>query len=276
MNSARPTIMALAMLAMIATRSTAGMLQEAPAAAPAQFANAEAANSFDQIALGSGAPALDAFAAHPVTLETVAYEPRPRRSPGRPYVQSSMGQLHAGFFRPSDWAHQGFVIGMRGGPIVDPNLQVGVAADWEHRGQQQSLLLGNSSGPGGTVITAHRQLSSSSENTFPMLAFVQLSLNAKQPIRPYAGIGGGYEIVTLSATDYLTNSSFNATYGGWGWQAWAGARFAFQGNTGLMAEVYMNQCEAGRDVYDPVLGITYRETVPLNGAGARFGLTWGM
>ena len=36
------------------------------------------------------------------------------------------------------------------------------------------------------------------------------------------GIGGGYEVLFLSAEDFQTGEKFDATYGGWGWQAWAG------------------------------------------------------
>ena len=93
---------------------------------------------------------------------------------------------------------------------------------------------------------------------------------------PYVGIAGGYEIVTLSASDYATGSSFNATYGGWGWQTWAGMRIPFSPHSGALAEVYLNQATAYRDVYDPFYNATLREAVGLDGVGMRFGLSWGI
>jgi hypothetical protein len=233
----------------------------------------------DPSSVRSLAPQVDAlaeFGAAPMTLDAVMYRPRGRyyrRS--EPYL-GTQTQIHAGFFDPEGDTGTGFVLGIRGGPMVDPNIQLGLGVDWEHRSQEQSEVVGTSSGPGGTVITTRRQLSSSSENTFPILGFIQLSGDASSPVVPYGGIGGGYEVVTLSATDFSSGSSFDATYGGWGWQAWAGARIPLSGRASVLGEAYLNQSEPHRDVDDPVSGQTFRETVKLNGFGARFGLSWGM
>ena len=228
--------------------------------------------------VGSLAPRVDAlaeFGAAPMTLDAVTYRPRGRyyrRS--EPYL-GTQTQIHAGFFDPEGDNGTGFVLGIRGGPMVDQNIQLGLGVDWEHRSQETSEVVGTSSGPGGTVITTRRQLSSSSENTFPILGFIQLSGDASMSVVPYGGIGGGYEVVTLSATDFSSGSSFDATYGGWGWQAWAGAKVPLSGRAAVLGEVFLNQSEPHRDVDDPISGQTFRETVKLNGFGARFGLSWG-
>ena len=38
----------------------------------------------------------------------------------------------------------------------------------------------------------------------------------------YAGVGGGYQWVNLYGEDYVNNRTYDATFGGWGWQAWGG------------------------------------------------------
>jgi len=218
----------------------------------------------------------------PVTLQTVGYHPRgmhpsyenPHRS-SAPVGYGSSSQIYGGVFEPSRGNGQGFVLGLRGGPNLAPQFQLGVAADWEHRGNNYGTVVGSSPGPGGTIVVT-RQIQSSSENTFPLMAYLQLSANPKRALVPYLGIAGGYEIVTLSATDYTTGLSFNATYGGWGWQSWAGMRVPFSPHSGLMAEVYTNQATAYRDVYDPFYNATLRESVGLDGVGFRGGLTWGI
>jgi hypothetical protein len=243
----------------------AGLIVPANAACPPEFAAISAAGAAGDIA------------ARPITFEAVSYRPRGRyRDRDRSPWYGSDTQVHAGFFDPTGDGSQGFVLGVRGGPRIDPHLQLGVGVDWEHRGDQQSQVLGSSSGPGGTVITTRRQLSSSSENTFPILAYLQVQGDESMPVIPYAGIGGAYEVVTLSATDFASGSTFDATYGGWGWQAWAGAKIPMSGHSGLVAEVFTNRAEASRDVYDAVLAATFRETVKLDGFGMRFGVTWGM
>jgi hypothetical protein len=215
----------------------------------------------------------------PITLRTVSYRPRsmhvehPREE--RPPGFGSQTQIHGGIFNPSVGSGQGFTMGLRGGPNLAPHLQLGIAMDWEHRGSQSGSVVGSSVGPGGTVVVT-RQVISSSENTFPLMAYLQISGSEKRVLVPYAGIAGGYEIVTLDAVDYLTSTSFNATYGGWGWQSWAGLRVPFSPHSGLLAEVYTNQATAYRDVYDPFYGMTLRESVGLDGVGFRGGLSWGI
>lgn len=220
--------------------------------------------------------ALTSFGQAPITLATVGFHsPYTHPHYGRPPGFGSQSQLHAGFFEPSTGAGTGFVLGLRGGPMLSPNLQIGAAFDWEHRSDTYGTVVGSSAGPGGTVIVT-RAITSSSENTFPLLAYLQLSGNAKRAIVPYIGIAGGYEIVSLYATDYATSSYFSATYGGWGWQSWAGLRIPFSPHSGLLAEIYTNQATAYRDVYDPYYGVTLRESIGLDGVGGRFGLSWGI
>ena len=276
MKRTHQRVIGLLVLAALAVRPAAAETASASAAggAPSETCASVAPSQF---AISSSGGALGQFAAHPITLEAVSYQPRGHYHPaGHGPQLGSQTQIHAGFFDPNGNAGEGFVMGVRGGPLVDPRIQVGMGVDWEHRGDQQSVVLGSSSGPGGTVITTQRQLSSSSENTFPILAFLQVAGDGRMRVIPYGGIAGGYEIVTLSATDFASSASFNATYGGWGWQAWLGAKIPLSGRSGLMAEVYTNQAEASRDVYDPFLAATFRETVRLDGFGMRFGLSWGI
>ena len=82
-------------------------------------------------------------------------------------------------------------------------------------------------------------------------------------------------VLFLSADNFQTSEHFDATYGGWGWQAWGGVSVPLSGNSRITAEVFRNQSEVGRDVDDPQTGVTYREIVNLDGVGMRFGLGWG-
>jgi hypothetical protein len=218
----------------------------------------------------------------PVTFAGVVYQPRPHTTTqpvSAPVMQQgprSQVQIHGGVFAPDGALSDGFVVGLRGGPMLSPNAQVGLSADWQYRSAEQAQPISTTTGPGGTPINTSRTLSSFSESTFPMLAFLQLSVDPQRFIAPYAGIGGGYEIVTLSASDYVNASSFNATYGNWGWQAWAGARLKVASQAGVFAEAYRNECTAQRNVYDSVSGLTLRESVNVNGVGVRAGLSFVM
>jgi hypothetical protein len=217
-----------------------------------------------------------------MTFAGVMYQPRTHATqpipvqPAEPPGPRSQVQIHGGFFQPDGGLSDGFVAGMRGGAMLSPNAEVGVSADWQYRASEQLQGVSAATGPGGTPITTSRQISSFSESTFPLLAFLQLSVDPDRFLAPYAGIGGGYEFVTLSATDFVTSSTFNATYGNWGWQAWVGARVKVARQAGVFAEAFRNQCTAKRDVYDPIGNQTLRESVNLDGVGMRFGLSFVM
>ncbi len=203
------------------------------------------------------------------------YRPRygERRYERRP-MYSSPVQFHAGFFDPTDDTGTSFVGGFRAGPLVDPHIQLGVGVDWMHRAQNESEIISEQPGPGGTTITTRQQLAQSSSNLFPITAFLQVSADDRMPVIPYFGVGGGYEVLFLSATDFQTGDKFDGTFGGWAWQAWGGAAIPLSRDTRVVGEVFVNQGEVSRDTDGPG-GITYHETVNVNGVGMRLGLNWG-
>ena len=209
-----------------------------------------------------------------VTLQGVHYRPRSSGGWGRHMESESVSQIHMGFFDPEGDPGRQFLLGIRGGPLVDPHVQLGVGLDWAHMTDNVSTVSHQSPGPGGTTITVQQDLSRASTNLFPIMAFIQVSGDENMSVIPFFGAAGGYEVLNLSADDYTNNTSFDATYGGWGWQVWGGAGFPISGRTRINGEVFVNTAEPGRDVTDPD-GITYRETVKQNGVGMRIGIAWG-
>ena len=216
----------------------------------------------------------------PVTgFESITYRPRYDRP--RRYREESrsrggsgaMSQLHIGFFSPSEFSSSGLVLGYRGGVSPDEHIQVGVDVDWHYKSERQTDVVSQQALPTGGSAQVKRVLSSASSNLIPVLGFVQVSGDGTMPVIPYAGVGVGYEAYFLSADDFNTGAHFDAQYGGFAWQAWGGAQLPLSGRSRLVGEVFVNQADLGRDV--DLLGLTYRETVNLNGAGMRFGVSWG-
>ena len=230
----------------------------------------------DPLALAT-ATALEVAGIAPPRLEFDALTPRRRGAGGwLSHVDaSSVSQVHVGFVRPSDDAAAQFLLGVRGGPMLDPHVQIGAALDWSHRTQEGSTVQHRSTGPNGVPITVTVQLSRASTDLVPVMAFLQYSLADDMPVVPYLGVAGGYEWMHLAARDYLSGASFDATYGGWGWQLWGGAALPLSGRTRLDGELFVNGGTLGRDATDDLTGITYRETVKADGIGMRFGLAWG-
>jgi hypothetical protein len=216
----------------------------------------------------------------PVTgYESITYRPRydrPRRY--RDESRSSGGsstvsQLHVGFFSPSEFSSSGLLLGFRGGVAPDEHVQIGVDVDWHYKSENQTDVVSQQTLPTGGSSQVKRVLSRASSNLIPVLGYLQVSGDHTMPIIPYAGAGVGYEAYFLSAADFNTGAHFDAEFGGFAWQAWAGAQVPLSGRSRLVGEVFMNQADLGRDV--DILGVAYRESVNLNGAGMRFGVNWG-
>jgi len=218
------------------------------------------------------APSLLVLARVP-RYETVRYwRHEPER--GRSESQKSPLQIHAGFFDPDGNAANSFAFGLRGGPMVDEHIQLGIGLDWYHESENQRDVVSTSS-QNGTPVVVTRELARASSDLLPLQAFLQVNLGSGRSLIPYVGIAGGYQVLFLSATDFQTGSDYNATFGGWGWQTWAGAALPLGSRSRLFGEAFFNSAQVGRDVDDPVSPVTYRELVDENGVGMRFGLSWG-
>lgn len=206
-------------------------------------------------------------------LEAARYRPRQRGEWGN-RVFESPSEIHLGFFDPEGHGTDSFVLGFRGGPLVDPNIQLGLDVDWQHNSESQKTVGGEPYYVGGQKITPQRELSSSSSNLFPVMAYIQVVGNENMQVIPFVGLGGGYEVLFLSADAFQSQEHFDGTFGGWGWQVWGGAAVPLSGRARLAGEVFLNQAQVGRDVED-INGLTFREVVDMDGVGMRFGLQWG-
>lgn len=190
---------------------------------------------------------------------------------------SSASQIHLGFFNPEGPRGEQFLVGLRGGPMIDSRVQLGLAVDWIHKNEKTSSITSSQEGPGGTQIEVRQDLARSSSHLFPLMAYIQFSVDDNLPVVPYFGAGAGYEVLLLSAEDFTTGAQYDGTFGGWGWQAWGGVALPLSGRTRLSGEVFINRGDLARnsDVKDGFAGSSYRETINVDGAGARFGLAWG-
>ncbi len=208
-------------------------------------------------------------------LESIRYEPRRYRDYHTPrdHRSSGVSQLHAGFFDPKEFSSPGVLFGFRGGATIDERVQVGIDVDWRYKSEQQTVVVSRQTLPAGGTAEVRRVLSRASSNLLPILGYIQLGSGRDLPLSPYVGAGAGYEAYFISADDFNTGTHFDAQYGGFAWQAWVGAQIPLSARSRLIAEVFTNQAELGRDV--DVSGQTYRETVNLDGTGMRFGINWG-
>ncbi len=200
---------------------------------------------------------------------------RPRGGSRSTLGSSSVSQIHIGYYDPDGDASKRFLVGIRGGPMIDEHIQLGVGVDWAHKNEKTSSVSHSEIGPGGTPIEVRTDLASASYNFFPLMAFVQISADDDLGVVPYFGAAAGYEVLSLSAENFQTGDTYDGTFGGWGWQLWGGAALPLSGRTRVTGELYVNGGELNRDVDNVLSGGTYRETVSADGMGLRLGLAWG-
>src|SRR5262249_60696338 len=111
------------------------------------------------------------------TVEAAAVACRPstqntfKEENSRPIVT----QMHGGYFNADKDETAPFVVGVRGGPMVDQRLQVGLGIDWWHQTQNISTVLGTSTGPIGVPISTKQDSAGALVNLVPIQAFAQVS-----------------------------------------------------------------------------------------------------
>ena len=237
---------------------------------------------------GFAAPEAPTLAARTTILESVRWRPRRYRGRDRDrdrdrdegrYESRSrskgFSQLHAGFFDPDGEQEAGFVGGVRGGASVDNHVQLGVGVDWIYKGNRATEVVTVVPLPGGGTSERRLELARSSSHLFPLMAFLQLSPGNENDVHPYFGIGGGYEVLFLSAEDFTTGNEFDATYHGWAWQVWGGLAIPLSRTLKLTGEVFRTGGTVGRDLDDLGGGAVIREEIDVDGTGARVGLSFG-
>ena len=212
-----------------------------------------------------------------VELSAVRYQPAQQQQQQYDSPQNDrpiVSQLHGGYFDASANNTNPFIVGLRAGPMIDKRLQVGIAVDWVHQTKNLANVLSKAQGPGDITISTKQDTARALLNLVPIMAFVQASGWGLLGIVPYIGASGGYEALVLSADNFVTGQSFEANFGGWGYQVWAGAGIPLGQRTKLNGELFVNQAELGKTVTD-ANGVSAKQTIDMNGIGFRLGLAWG-
>jgi hypothetical protein len=211
-----------------------------------------------------------------VQLDAVRYQPtqQEQRYDAAPSDRPIVSQLHGGYFDASANNTNPFIVGMRVGPMVDKRLQVGLLLDWVHQTKNLANVLSTAQGPGSITISTKQDTARALLNLVPIMAFAQASGFGLLGIVPYIGAAGGYEVLVLSADNFVSGQSFEANFGGWGYQVWAGAGLPLGGRTRLNGELFVNEAELGKTI-TATDGTTAKQTIDMNGIGFRLGLAWG-
>ena len=216
----------------------------------------------------------------PPSMAAVRYVPEPaqKSGDGAPSSASSIfgvTQIHGGWFEPESGADSRVDVGLRAGPMLTGNLQVGLSVDWMYDSRNLQSTSTQVTGPGGIPIDVENVESRAAIHMIPMMAFGQLTGPEGMWVIPYVGGALGYQLAVVTAQNYSTGETFDLTVGGWGYQAWGGVALPLTKHMRLSGEAYRNGAEVARMISDPSSGLPVRQTAKTDGIGYRFGLSWG-
>jgi len=79
----------------------------------------------------------------------------------------------------------------------------------------------------------------------------------------------------VDGDDFINNTHFSDTFGGFGWQGYAGITLAINEKARINAEGFWNQSDVSRHVQDPISGIEVKQQINVRGGGIRGGLSFG-
>ena len=210
--------------------------------------------------------------------ESIRHYPRhrPQRwsEPAPSYRGHGFAQFHGGSFDPDGAAENHLLVGFRAGQSYDA-VQIGMATDWAHRSFTEEAVVAETIDPTGHVVTTTVERLTTSSHLLPVMGFIQVAAPAELPVRPYFGLGGGYEALFLNSENFLTGEDHSGNFGGWGWQAWGGASLPLGPRSSLAGEVFANTATVRRNVDRFQLGQPVRESVDVDGVGLRVGVQVG-
>lgn len=221
-------------------------------------------------------------ATEPIHWAAVRYVPEPQARPKTQAVKMpkeptrGRTQIHGGVYDPDNALARRGVAGIRGGPMLTRNLQLGLGADWLYDSQDLTLASTGQPGPAGTPIAVEQVVERAVLHQVPIMAFAQFEGWGLLWLVPYVGASGGYQIMHIRADNYATDEHISATLGGWAWETWGGVGVPLGNRVRATGELFFHGGEVSRVKSDAANGTAYRETARTDGVGIRAGLSWGL
>ena len=145
----------------------------------------------------------------------------PDRDEGRSYGPRSWLTLRGGVFDSEDVREDDYLVGIKATGRIGPGFWAGVSTDLQRRTQSEQIRLESFIDASGNEVTATATIFASSSNLFPVMAVLEYEIPTPG-LRPYVGVGAGYEVLVTYVDDFEAGLTSTDTFGGFGWQGYAG------------------------------------------------------
>jgi hypothetical protein len=223
-------------------------------------------------AIGYGKPVVVVSSGPVYQQQSPNYRPALIRKPwNRPKKERGWFYMRGGVFDYETVAKDDFVIGFKVAGRLSDFFSLGISTDLQRREAYDQVRVEEFRDPTGNLVRSSVTTFASSSNLIPILATMDVELPTAF-FHPYAGIGGGYQVMVVEFEDYDAGLFSKSTYGGLGWQAWAGLAVPMANIASITGELYLNRATVSRDVQDVDTGDIRKEEINVNGGGFRAGL----
>jgi hypothetical protein len=182
--------------------------------------------------------------------------------------------LRGGFFDTENVPKNDWLAGMKLTGVISKSVEMGISTDYQRRSNSAGERIDEYRDPAGNDIKTTVPTAEVSSSLVPAMGILVLRLPTPG-IQPYVGGGAGYEWLFVDGEDFVSNTHYSATFGGFGWQGFGGLDIAIAEKARLNAEAYWNQSNVNRNTTDPISGIQVNQQINVRGAGIRGGLSFG-
>jgi opacity protein-like surface antigen len=178
--------------------------------------------------------------------------------------------IGGGMFDPQDQPGNGFYGNLAVGTEAVAPLDLGVQLSWYHRGSKGEEFVQTYTDPAGNVVTRTIETESVDTDLIPLMGIARLRFPISPYFQPYVGGGAGFEWLFVDGTDAL--GDFSEDFSAFGAQVMGGVNIGASRNVALYGEGIYNFSHPNREVFDPDLGATVKESVDMDGFGLHGGL----
>jgi hypothetical protein len=181
--------------------------------------------------------------------------------------------LRGGFFDTENVPKNDWLAGFKLTGVVSKGVEMGISTDYQRRSNSAGERVDEYRDPAGNLVKTTVPTAEVSSSLVPALGILELRIPTPG-LQPYVGAGAGYEWLFVDGDDFVNNTHFSDTFGGFGWQGFGGIDLAINEKARLSAEAFWNQSDVSRHFVDPISGFEVKQQINVRGGGIRGGLSF--
>jgi len=181
--------------------------------------------------------------------------------------------LRGGFYDTEGIPKNDWLAGFKLTGVVSKGVEMGISSDYQRRSHSAGERIDEYRDPSGNLVKTTVPTAEVSSSLVPVMGLLELRIPTPG-LQPYVGAGAGYEWLFVDGDDFVNNTHFSDTFGGFGWQGFGGIDLSINEKARLSAEAFWNQSNVSRHLVDPYSGLEVKQQINVRGGGIRGGLSF--